>query len=322
VATNPVVVVGAGVSGLLAARRLADAGVAVVVLDEGGVAGGRLATRQIGAARLDHGAQFFTTRSAEFKALTQSWVAGGVAYEWCRGFDQPPAQPDGFPRYAGTGGMAALAEGMAAGLDVRLGTRVTAIDAATGSVQITDGDPIAAAAIILTAPVPRSLALLDAGGTRLETTTRHALEAVTYEPTIAALAVLDGPSAVPPPGGVQLTDGPFSYIADNQTKGISPVPAVTLHARGELSSAHWDDPAALADLLREGRRWLGHPPVTAELHRWRYARPIVLHAERCVVVEGRVPLVLAGDAFGESRVEGAALSGWAAAAAVLEPLAG
>jgi renalase len=324
VAANPVVVVGAGLSGLLAARRLADGGVPVVVLDDRDAPGGRLATRRMGPARLDHGAQFFTTRSPEFTAVVHTWLTAGVAYEWCRGFDQPPAQPDGHPRYAGTAGMAALASALANGLDVRLGSEVTGVDTAGGRVLVAADHGMVAAAVILTPPVPRSLAILDAGGTRLAAPVRNALEAVSYEPTIAALAVLGGPSAVPPPGGVQLTDGPFSYIADNQAKGISSAPAVTLHASGEVSSARWDDPdhSVLTTLIGEARRWLGRPPVAAGLHRWFHARPVVLHPERCAIVEGPVPLVLAGDAFGESRVEGAACSGWAAAAAVLERLAG
>jgi renalase len=322
VATNPVVVVGAGVSGLLAARRLAQAGVPVLVVEEGYQAGGRLATTVIATARLDHGAQFFTSRSPEFAALTQDWLAAGVAYEWCRGFDQPPRLPDGHPRYAATGGMAALARTMTAGLDVRLGTRITAVEGGTGRVLVDGQAAIVAGGIVLTPPVPRSLALMDAGRTSVDPAVRDALQAVTYEPTLAALVVLDGPSAVPPPGGVQLTDGPFSFVADNRAKGISDLPAVTLHATGEVSSARWDepDPAVLATLLEEGGPWLGREPAHAELHRWRYARPTVLHPEPCLAVEGRVPLVLAGDAFGEPRVEGAARSGWAAAAALLERL--
>jgi predicted NAD/FAD-dependent oxidoreductase len=42
----------------------------------------------------------------------------------------------------------------------------------------------------------------------------------------------------------------------------------------------------------------------------------VLHAQRCLVADLTPPLVLAGDAFGEAKIEGAALSGVAAAEAV------
>jgi renalase len=315
------VVVGAGVAGLLAARRVADAGLRVMVVDEGPVPGGRLATAVVDRARLDHGAQFFTTRSPEFEAQTREWLHAGAAYEWCRGFQQPPDQPDGYPRYAATGGMAALARAMTTGLDVRTGRRVTSVDGSTGQVTVSgDGDQtITADGIVLTPPVPESLALIHAP---IDADDREALRAVTYEPTIAVLAVLDRPSAVPPPGAVQLSAGPFTFVADNQAKGISILPAVTLHATGEVSSARWNDPDLLSTLISDGRRWLAADPVRAELRRWRYARPVVLHPERCLVIEGRVPMVLAGDAFGEAKVEGAARSGWAAAAALIERLAG
>ena len=50
----------------LAARELAEAGVEVTVLDKGESVGGRMATRRIGEAVFDHGAQFFTVRGERF----------------------------------------------------------------------------------------------------------------------------------------------------------------------------------------------------------------------------------------------------------------
>ena len=89
---DPVVVVGAGLSGLLAARRIADAGVRVIVLEAGRTAGGRLATRDLAGGRLDHGAQFFTARSPEFTAATEGWLADGTAYRVVPGL-RPAAGP-------------------------------------------------------------------------------------------------------------------------------------------------------------------------------------------------------------------------------------
>ncbi|NBU16056.1 MAG: FAD-dependent oxidoreductase [Actinobacteria bacterium] len=110
-----VIVVGAGLAGLMAARELTEASHDVSVLDKGRSPGGRLATRRMAGARLDHGAQFFTVRSDGFRAHVDRWLADGVVHEWCRGF----GEQDGHPRYVGTGGMNALAKHLATGLDVR-----------------------------------------------------------------------------------------------------------------------------------------------------------------------------------------------------------
>src|SRR5689334_15592868 len=104
------VVVGAGLAGLMAGRTLADAGHDVVLLDKGRSPGGRLATRRVGHARLDHGAQFFTVRSDRFAASVDAWERNGWVHEWCRGFSTPA---DGYPRYAAAGGMNALAKHLA-----------------------------------------------------------------------------------------------------------------------------------------------------------------------------------------------------------------
>lgn len=327
-----VLVVGAGAAGLAAAREIAAAGHAVVVVDKGRGVGGRLATRRIGEARLDHGAQFFTARSARFAELTGRWLEAGVVREWCRGFRQPA---DGHPRYVGVSGMTALAKDMAAGLDVRVGVRLGRVGrggdggwVATGD----DGRPLASAgdpphafdAVVLTPPVPQSL---DMAGPALDPAARTRLEAVRYEPTLAALLVLGDRPQLPPPGGVQFDDGgPLGWIGDNQAKGVSPVPAVTVHASGRRSQEWFDRVPAevLDDLVGAARAHIGPAPVVdRQLARWRYATPAALHDGRSLIgSDGPRPLVCAGDAFGEAKVEGAIRSGWSAAEAVLDRLAG
>src|SRR3712207_9580914 len=71
------IVVGAGISGLLAARELQAEGWRVTVLDKGRGVGGRMATRRVGGGNFDHGAQFFTVRGGRFAGLVEGWAAGG-----------------------------------------------------------------------------------------------------------------------------------------------------------------------------------------------------------------------------------------------------
>ena len=132
-----------------------------------------------------------------------------------------------------------MAKYLAAGLDVRTGTAATCISRGAGpdAWTITSGDlSLHAEAVVLTPPVPQSLALLAAGEVLLAPDDLAALTAVRYEPCLAVLAVLDGPSGLPDPGALDPDDGPIDWMADNQRKGISASPAVTIHASGPVSS--------------------------------------------------------------------------------------
>ncbi|HSL56312.1 MAG TPA: FAD-dependent oxidoreductase [Acidimicrobiales bacterium] len=317
------VVVGAGLAGLMAARRLQAAGHDVVVVDKGRAVGGRLATRRItadgvGEARLDHGAQFFTVRGETLGDLVAELTAADLVRVWAHGF----GDHDGHPRYVVPTGMTALAKHLARGLDVQVGVELRAIGPGpAGWRLVADDTAYDADAVVLTAPVPQSLALLAAGDTVLDAELAAGLAAIEYDRVLAVLAVLDGAPALPAPGGVQLADGPFTFVADNAAKGVSDVPALTLHTTDAVARARWDDDpdTVLADLLAAAAPWIGTARVAAaQLKRWRYAAPRRTWPDRCcVAATDPGPLVLAGDAFDGPRIEGAVDSGVAAADAVL-----
>ncbi|MFM8862926.1 MAG: hypothetical protein ACKOIA_10820, partial [Acidimicrobiia bacterium] len=142
------------------------------------------------------------------------------------------------------------------------------------------------------------------------------------DPCIALMVVLDGPSGLADPGAVDPDDGPIDWMADNQLKGVSEVSAVTIHATAEFSRDHWDasDDEISSALLTAAALDAAVVPGARSIQRWRYARPSVEHPQRCLVLDGPTPLVCAGDAFGGAKVEGAALSGMAAAVALAEAL--
>jgi renalase len=310
-------VIGAGMCGLMCARDLQAAGNDVVVLDKGRGVGGRMATRRIGDAIVDHGAQFFTVRSEAFAGEVAEWTSSGLAYEWCRGFRSPA---DGYPRYAVRGGVTALAKHLARGLDIRLNTLAFAIrvDSSGVVVVLDDASELHADAVVSTCPLPQSYSLLS-GAAEFP---RDLL--IDYHRTLGLLVVLDGPSAVTGAGAV-IDDPMFSMIADNRMKGISTTSAVTFHANNEWSLANWDEPRERTEtnLLAAARPWFGGANVVdQEVKRWRFATPQRLWPEPCWSNE-QGSIVLAGDAFAgpnatASNLEGAYNSGRAAAARVLE----
>ena len=311
------VVVGAGLAGLVAARDIQGAGHEVVVLDKSRSSGGRCATRRIGDAVFDHGAQFFTVRSDEFARINDEWLAAGAAREWCRGF----GGGDGHPRYCGTHGMTTISKHLAAGLDVRYGQMVFNIERASDAngggawrVHLDDATFHDADRVLVTCPVPQSMALLVDADLQVPA----AIRTIEYDKTIAALVVVEGDSAIPEPGGVQDADTTFSFVADNRRKGVSPVGALTFHCNPAFSEARWWGDAAQshAEVMELARPWIGAARIVEhQPKRWRMATPRTTWPERCWSSDG---VVLAGDAFGHPRVEGAVLSGLAAARHVLE----
>ena len=313
-----VLVIGAGMAGLTAAADLQRAGCRVLVLEKGRGVGGRLASRRIGEAAVDHGAQFITARTPRFAALLEDGRRAGAVEEWYR---SAGGGPDAHVRWRGHPAMSAVAKYLARGIEARLEARVVALRASRHhwSAETETGAVYSAGAVVLTPPVPQSLAILKAGAVALEPETRARLEGIEYERCLAVMAVLAGPSRLAAPGGLAPGDGPLAWIADNQLKGISAEPAVTIHATHAFSLEHWE-----RDRQDSGRRlldaasgWLGADVRMLQVHGWLYSKPLHVDEHRCAMVGHGPPLVLAGDAFAGPRVEGAALSGWAAAEAVL-----
>lgn len=269
-----------------------------------------MATRRMGSKRLDHGAQFFTVRSEAFGATVEAAIDAGAVHVWCNGFDDPA---DGYPRYRGTDGMTSLAKWMATDLAVDLGTQI---------VSLTDHP---ARAYVLTAPVPQSLAILSFSKLLPEPALAIGLANIAYKPTIAVLVGLAAtPSGLPSHGGIQLLGHDrLAFITDNQAKGVSIEPALTIHLTNDYSGELWrvDDQTIVESAVEAAAELIELPVITeVQVQRWRYAGPVQVWPEP-TVVWGHDPIVaLAGEAFAGPKVEGAFLSGQAAAAELLARL--
>lgn len=332
-----VLIVGAGICGLTAAANLVKAGLRVTLLDKGRVAGGRLATRRVGLGRADHGAQFFTARSDRFAALVETWRQNNLIFRWSTGWSDGSllntAANDGHARYAVHGGMNSLAQFLVGqlaqqGVQVETGVQATAAAPSENGWQMQDdsGRIWRSHSLVLTAPVPQSLALLAAAGVTLPSDQQAALQAIAYAPCLCALCWAEGTVWLPAPGAVQRPQADIAWIADNQRKGISPyAPIFTLHASPAWSAAHFEDPdeALLETFCTALSQWTAGGKLQnreVQIKRWRYALPTVLHPERCLRVENLPPLYFGGDAFGSPRIEGAVLSGLAVADALADSL--
>ncbi|MEZ4667148.1 MAG: FAD-dependent oxidoreductase [Anaerolineae bacterium] len=311
--TVDVLIVGAGICGLMAAQVLAKCGLSALILDKGRSVGGRLATRRIGEGLADHGAQFFTVRSPRLQEQVDRWLTNGVVYLWSNGFSDGNRSVeafDGHPRYAVRGGMNALAKYAASELPktvtILTNIKVTRLNSTNDGWHAIDENATIyqGKALLLTPPVPQSLSLLGNLVEQMAVDEADLMRKIDYAPCLAGLFVVDGVVKLPEPGALQRPDEAVSWVADNQRKGISPRETViTVHANGDLSKTLWDksDSEGLGRLQKYVEPWLANDAHIreAQLKRWRYAQPTTLHPERFLISTSNPLVAFAGDAFGE-----------------------
>jgi renalase len=322
-----VLVVGAGLGGLSAARDLSRAGLKLRVLDKGRGVGGRAATRRVAGAVMDHGAPFFTARGERLKTLIASLEARGIVRVWTNGLHtwrdgELIAPVDGHPRYIATDGMSALGKALRDGLEpgdapleVSTEATVTAVQrSASGwSVRLDNGQTLHARSVLVNAPAPQALNLT---GQSLTADTRTALERVRFEACWAMLGLLRHRPEVSWKG-IKLQHPALDWIGLEHTKRDC-APSVVVHASAAWSALHLEEnPDGIVPQMLEALREVIGDSLevgNATAHRWRFAKASQMHPAATVTQDG---LVFCGDwcdADGHgSRVENALESGWAAA---------
>jgi predicted NAD/FAD-dependent oxidoreductase len=250
----------------------------------------------------------------------EALVRQGTAGVWYRSESVTHPERGIENRYAGVGGMRRIPESLADGLVVLTGSRVDRLRVdADGVAAIVGGAPVATAdAAILTPPLPQARELLAASNIPVSCEV-DALVRPEYDATLAVMAELDDtPGLVD--GHRAFGSGPIGWMADNQQKGVSAVPALTIHSSPEFAEKNLEsDPDRwTAELLLAARPFHEGTVVNAVAHRWRFAQPQTTGDVGAVAIAAPAPVVLAGEVFAGARVEGAYTSGKVAAQLMLD----
>lgn len=294
-------VVGAGMAGLACGARLQAAGWSVVVLDKGRRPGGRVATRDTAAGCFDHGAQFFTCRTAEFAAAVKS--TGTAAATWrIAGRDAPV--------WTGQPTLQSFAQSLSRGLDVRCGQQVAEVErqgdgwlvrghAAADRLPFT----LAADHLVLTLPLPQLAALCP----------WQVWPDPDYAPNWTVMLTL--PEALSPAAASAVSaDHPVlgSLLAEHLRPGRGGPPRITVQANAAWSRRHLEhDPADVAAQLQQAAAAHLHCaadelPVVST-HRWLYA--LCARPAPGPWWDPAQRLGAAGDGWSAPRVESAWCSG-------------
>jgi predicted NAD/FAD-dependent oxidoreductase len=316
------IVIGAGVAGLQCARRLTSAGASVLVLERAGRVGGRCATRPFDGKPVDYGPVFLHGDDPRFlTAVTSAQDAAGlnggtgVLPDWPtrvvgRG---TPCQPHAFEsasrRVAFTEGVNVLPRSLAAGLDVRLRSKVVSLSTGEDTIAVTSGsgERFLCRDLVLATALEQAVPLLEM---LPETREREgALALLRMFSSLPALTVVAGYPAEASDETWQVRypeEGEALLLVSNETTkrpgGQSCI--VVYQARPAWSHRHLADTPEdwsrlmLTEAIRTIGPWAGNP-AWIHPHRWRYARldraselsgPLLLRL-------GHVRVGVAGDLF-------------------------
>jgi predicted NAD/FAD-dependent oxidoreductase len=312
-----IAVVGAGVAGLSCAGLLRESGRAAVLLDKARGVGGRCATRRVDGQPVDHGVVFLHGTDAEFLAALDPEDAPGALPGWPERIhgSGPPCQRDSFlaggRRTALRQGISAFPKRLAAGLDVRLGSRVVALSPGDRSIAIRTetGPDLSARVVVLALAAEQSrdlVATLPPGFPEVEAA-KVLLGGAGTDPCLTVIAGYPLDSEGPEWDIDYPEDSKvLQLISHDSAKRNEPCRLVLVYqARPRWSRERLaaQPEAWTAELLEEAARVVGAwatRPLWHQSHRWRYARVdrgSELAGPMLLTLPGGGRLGLAGEIF-------------------------
>lgn len=274
------VIVGAGFTGLIAARVVQAAGLQVRVVDKAMRPGGRLSSRRAGTQLVDTGVTSFNVADDEVLRTLKGLAKFSV-----------DESQDGW-RVSWNGSAQEVAVQLAGDVAIEnmLVTHLSVRDELMGVGSFGGAGEIPAAQVILTMPTPQSRMLLQ----RSHLAAPGALQGVEYAPRLVLVASVRGKDP-------QLGATPEVFESATLTDRGNDDWQLVAQVRAAHSAARWEVDAThtLSELLREASCMLeGAAVIAAECKRWRYATASTVHASSTFIAADDAPVLVGGDGFG------------------------
>ena len=319
-----VAIVGAGISGLFAARTLADQGHRVQMFEQTDRPGGRIATYTVSTYAFDTGAQYLTVRDDRLKRYVASWRMDGIVQPWNGRVmvikdDRLLDEKRVTERWVGTPTMDAIPAHLAAGIGIYYNVTVKSVDKPQNRWQLIDQhqhvyEPYDA--VIIAAPPPQAIHLLKSSPQLY-----NQVSQVAMQPCLAVLAAFEKPLNLPFDAAF-VHDSHLKWVARNNSKPRRPAAECwVFHAAAQYSKANagTDDVSIAQSLMDVFFKSINHAviePTYQCLGHWPSAAAVNPLNVGCLWDKER-KIGLCGDWCQMSRFEGAALSGMAIAGRIL-----
>lgn len=289
--TPDVIVIGAGLCGLTAARLLHRQGHTVVVLEKSRGYGGRMSRRQGESGFAEHGLPYLVAGVPQVDALIASAASVGLLQPWPGAHWQIndhdwQAEPD--RRWIAPEGISGLGRWLAEGLTVHLQARAAQLNRNADFWQVTTevGQTWTAPKVALALPAAQAQALLDTSHEPLLEPWLTALSQVKMSPCLTLIAhYLHVPATARLPSAgwsVAWPNNPTLAWAglDSSKRLPGAEPRIVIHSGVALAQRYGQaEPNKIAALLlKAASRALDLPltePESWMVHRWGFAVPSV-----------------------------------------------
>lgn len=315
-------IIGAGIAGMSAARKLLEHGHEVTVFEKSRGPGGRAARRRFEGFEFDHGAQYLTAQEQHFRDRVEAWQRAGVVAEWTGrivslGGRRDRATPI---RYVGVPGMSSLARYLGRGVEIHYGHRVDSIARGIPGWTLHFGGGRTAGPfdnLLLTTPPSQASELLST----VTPTLAERCTAVRMLPCWATMLAFQDTVAVDFDAAFIETTGPIRWLARNSSKRDRPAgEAWVIHARSDWTTEHLErsEDEVIDCMIGAFEELVGSraQPLVSMAHRWRYA--LVEHPlGEPSLYDNELRIGAAGDWCLGARIECAFQSGLSAAARIL-----
>ena len=320
-----VAIIGAGMSGLICAQQLQQAGYRVVVVEKSRGLGGRVTTRRLQDTCADRGLSYLIANGELTTSLVELLTSQDILQVWTDTVhefrtDFGLKAVKGVPLYTAPNGMSAIARFLAKDLEIQLSRRVVGLSLFNDGWHLqfeNSNTQVIAKAVVVAIPAPQALTLLKPIALPV---VLDSLRQVEFSSCISVIAGY--PTNMPLPAWRSLTvidDDTIAWIGNDSSKRLGMnTPVFVFHSVAKFAQTGIDT----EDLQPVGQQLLQKAaklfpelanPDWLQCDRWRYAFPTIPLADNCLNAHTPQPLVCCGDWCGGRNLEGAMRSGLAAA---------
>lgn len=326
-------IIGAGISGLIAGKKLAEAGHDVTIIEKSRALGGKLASYKKEEVFFDYGVSSVISSEPVFESFINLLKQKGILKEWARDFAlfdgtqlhevNPNRPPNSY--YVSEEGISAIAHYLSRWVDVKskekagglthIGTDRT--KKRSWMINLTDISVFECDAVILATPAPEAYGILQTAQdeTPARRIIRH-IDEVQYDPCFSLMALYKK-EYMPSWEGIECEDHTLKWIGNESSKLNTSAAhtAVLIRSSASFARRYAAGPDEVTQRLLEraseiSDSWLIHPDWT-QLHFWKYfdaVNPIEDYFMELEMEEA--PLALVGDYLGGNSVQDAFLSGY------------